>query len=201
MNTGTGTGTGTGMGMSLKNFTLNEEGIFSITKPYESAQIITVMQDFIGTDIRDLIITDATACMGGDLVRFSRNFKFVNGIELVKENYDCLIQNCHKFGCKNIRLINSNYVDVYEDISQDVIYLDPPWGGSSYKSKDVVFLKMDNMELWELICLIRKKGIAKYLFVKAPLNISLHNIIYDSQAIIYNKSKGESFKLICIKIK
>jgi site-specific DNA-adenine methylase len=187
--------------INLKKFVLNEEGLFSITKPYESIQIINAMHNFIQGDIKELIITDATACMGGDLIRFSKNFKFVNGVEILKANYDCLVQNCANFDCKNVKLYNENYIEIYENIIQDVIYLDPPWGGTSYKSKDAIFLKMDNMELWEIINLIKNKKNTNYLFIKAPLNIALQNISYDFQATIYNKSKCESFKLICIRIK
>jgi hypothetical protein len=34
------------LGINLKDFKLNEEGSFSITRPYESAQIIYLIENF-----------------------------------------------------------------------------------------------------------------------------------------------------------
>lgn len=187
----------------LKHFKSNEEGSFSMTKPFESLQIVKSMYNFIkrydNESLHEKIITDATACIGGDLIRFSRYFKSVNGIEIFKENYEILVENAAFFECKNVHLYNTDYLNIYKQIEQDVIYIDPQWGGKDYKTKKSVTLKMGKMELWELILDIKENKLAKYIFVKAPANVSLHSIDYDTIDIIYNKSKTASFKLICIK--
>jgi len=188
------------MEINLKHFKLNEEGGFSITRPYESKQIIYFIENFINreTSISDKIITDATACMGGDLIQFSRNFKMVNGVEIDSENFGLLIENCKIFDCQNVNLFCQDYLTIYDKLKQDIIYMDPKWGGPDYKSKETISLKMNDLELWELINLIKEKKLAKYIFIKAPINVCLDNIEYDSIHIIYNKSKIVSFKLICI---
>lgn len=202
-------------GINLKDFKLNEEGGFSITRPYESSQIISLIESFIEfcepSDNREVsvrerevlstkIITDATACMGGDLIRFSKHFRMVNGIEILDENFSLLVQNCKQFGCQNVNLFCQNYLEVFDKLKQDVIYIDPPWGGTSYKNKDIISLKMGNLELWELVNLIKEKRLAKFIFIKAPMNVCLEKLEYDSIHIIYNKSKVASFKLICMSL-
>jgi predicted RNA methylase len=193
-------------GINLKDFKLNEEGSFSITRPYESAQIIFFIENFIkyyekdDVDLSTKILTDATACMGGDLVRFSKYFRMINGIEILEENFALLIQNCKQFGCHNVNLFCQNYLEIYDRLKQDVIYLDPPWGGTSYKNKDIISLKMGNLELWELVDLIKSKKLAKFVFIKAPMNVCLEKLEYDSIHIIHNKSKIASFKLICMSL-
>lgn len=200
-------------GINLKDFKLNEEGGFSITRPYESSQIISLIESFIHfcetnvefceekSDVLSTkIITDATACMGGDLVRFSKHFRMVNGIEILEENFSLLVQNCKHFGCQNVNLFCQNYLDIFDMLKQDIIYIDPPWGGIDYKNKNTVSLKIGHLELWELIILIKEKKLAKFIFIKAPMNVCLENLEYDSIHIIHNKSKIASFKLICMSL-
>jgi len=191
--------------LELKDFKINEEGSFSITRPYESAQIIYHIQVFIKFFEDDFvlstkIITDATACMGGDLVRFSKHFKLVNGVEMSLENFNLLVENSKRFNCHNVNLFYQNYLDIYDKLKQDIIYFDCPWGNRGYKTKESVVLKLDEVEIWKLINRIRDLNLAKYIFLKAPSNVCLDNLEYDCIHMIYNKSKLPSFKLICIRI-
>ena len=148
-----------------------------------------------------LIITDATACMGGDFIKFSRHFKIVNGIEIDPSNFKLLVENCKIFNCNNINLFCQDYLEIYDKLKQDIIYLDPPWGGIGYKTKEIICLKMGDLELYQLINLIKQKNLANYIFIKAPINVCLDNIEYDSIHIVNNKSKIPSFKLVCLKLK
>jgi len=138
--------------------------------------------------------------MGGDLVRFSKYFRMINGIEILEDNFNLLVQNCKFFGCNNVNLFCQNYLEIFDKLKQDIIYMDPPWGGTSYKNKDIISLKIGDLELWELINLIKDKQLAKYIFIKAPMNVCLENLDYDSIHIIYNKSRIASFKLICMSL-
>ena len=84
-------------------------------------QIIQLIESFIefydgeksiSASLSTKIITDATACMGGDLIRFSKHFRMVNGIEILEDNFALLIQNCKQFGCQNVNLFCQNYLDI-----------------------------------------------------------------------------------------
>jgi hypothetical protein len=191
--------------INLKDFKLNEEGSFSITRPYESAQVVYLIKNFIelyeghGVNLGSQRITDATACMGGDVVRFSKYFAAVNGVEILEDNYNLLVQNCRYFGCNNVKLVHQNYLDVMDQLEQDIVYIDPKWGGVDYKHKEYIVLKLDDMEISELVETIKNKKITKYIFVKAPLNVCLEKMGYDAIYIIYNKSKAPSFKLLCFR--
>ena len=192
--------------LNLKDFKLNEEGSFSISRPYESSQIIYLIENFIeyyekeSANLLSKVLTDATACMGGDLIRFSKYFKMINGIEILQENFDLLVQNCKQFNCQNVNLFCQNYLDVYETLKQDIIYFDVPWEGPSYKKKESVVLKLNDVEIWKLVQTIKEKKLACYVFIKAPSNVCLDRMEYDSIHVIYNKSKVASFKLICVKV-
>jgi 16S rRNA G966 N2-methylase RsmD len=136
--------------------------------------------------------------MGGDLIRFSKHFRMVNGVEILEENFSLLVQNCKQFGCQNVNLFCQDYLEIFDKLKQHIIYIDPPWGGIDYKNKDIISLKMGHLELRELVNLIREKKLAQFIFIKAPMNVCLEGLDYDSIYIIHNKSKIVSFKLICI---
>lgn len=187
--------------LSLKKFVVNEEGRFSITRPYESNQILLIIKNFIKDDLRDKIVTDSTACMGGDLINFSQECRMVNGIEIDPDNFSLLVKNCKNFECDNVNLFCQSYLDIYKKLKQNIIYMDPPWGGTSYKNKDMIFLKLGPYDLHVLIDLIKNANVAEYLFIKVPLNVSLFLVKYDQLATVYNKNKSASFQLILIDLK
>lgn len=194
------------LNINLKDFKLNEEGSFSITRPYESYQIIYLINNFIKLydnnhntqNMISKIITDGTACMGGDVIRFSKYFKMINAVEILKDNFELLVENCKYFNCNNVNLFMQDYLEIYDKLNQDIIYLDPPWTGPGYKNKESIVLKLNNMEISDLVENIKKMNLAKYVFIKAPSNVCLDKLNYDSIHTVYNKSKVASFKLICI---
>ncbi len=182
------------------NFKVNKEGSFSITRPHESEQIIQIVKQKVGS-LENMIITDATACMGGDLVNFSKECRFVNGVEVDPENFELLIENAKRFNCHNVILFCQDYIDIFKSLKQDIIYMDPPWGGVDYKTKESIKLKIGDTNLWSLLKQIREKQLAKYVFVKVPLNVSLDFIKYDNIETVYNKSHSETFKLLVIDLR
>jgi len=184
--------------MNLKNFKLNKEGSFSITRPHESNQILNIITEYCN---KNMIITDATSCIGGDSIRFSKYFNSVNSVEIDEDNFNCLVENIKRFGCHNILPFLQDYLEIYDKLKQDIIYIDPPWGGMDYKSKKEVFLKMGNIDLSLLIKKICEKCIVQFLFIKVPFNVSLENIRYDDIKTVYNRSNTGIFQILIIKCK
>lgn len=184
----------------LKNFKLNREGRFSITKPFESEQIVLYIKNFANDLLLSCsVITDATSCMGGDLINFSKKFKRVNGVEINKDNFELLVENCKIFECKNISLYNRDYLEIYKNLTQDIIYIDPKWGGPDYKEQKKLILFIGSEELSIFLDKLIKEQITKYIFIKVPLNAWLPERYTKCIKTIYNKKNKQSFHLICIK--
>ena len=154
------------------------------------------MKKFINKSLDDLIITDATSCIGGDFINFSKKFKFVHGVEINPKNFKLLVEN--SYDLNNIDLINDDYLNVYDKLHQDVVYIDPPWGGPSYKNYKSVNLKLSDIALSKLVGLLN--NFTKYIFIKVPLNANLEGIDGVIK-VVYNKYKRPSFALVCIKTK
>lgn len=146
---------------------------------------------------KDSVITDATASIGSDSIKFSKVGKFVNSVEINPKVYQMLENNISKIG--NIRSYNCDYTDCYNNIKQDIIYMDPPWGGKDYKKEKYVDLVMGKYQLHEFLPKIKK--CAKYIFLKVPLNYNL-NLLKDFKKehyIIYKKNKP-SFRIVIINL-
>ena len=78
-------------------------------------------------------ITDGTACVGGDTIRFAKTFAHVNAVELSVQRANMLYHNVKVTGvASKVFVYNADYVAVGPCMQQDVIFMDPPWGGPEY---------------------------------------------------------------------
>jgi len=160
---------------------LTQEGGYSITKRRDALQIIRVMQNVLH-EISTMTIVDATACNGGDTLNFAMNFKCVRSIEINSSNFSALeynVKQVYKF--KNVELIKGDCTKIQLG-KTDVLYLDPPWGGPSYREQLLIDLKLSeiSIDIW-LSGLLKEDDAPKHIFIKLPFN-------YD-----FNKLKNISF--------
>mgnify|MGYP006163570791 CR=1 FL=1 len=121
------------------------------TTPGQAEQINNIMSKYI--NVRNCVITDATACIGGNSVFFMRDFKSVNMIEKNEDIFNILVKNISIFPNKNVQncYYNCSYNTVRFMLKQDAIFIDPPWGGAFYKNKRKIKLYMDNKNVLDII--------------------------------------------------
>lgn len=186
----------------LKNFHMNTVARYSITKPFESSQVSKYISESIIQDLQKdpftIVITDATACAGGDSIKFSKYFKHVNSVEIEKETFDLLEKNIEKFDIKNISVYNADFLNIYKDLKQDVIYIDAPWSGIFYKNKDSIKLKLSGIDLGLILERLFQHDKNVLIFLKVPFNVytsDFQKYIQDSR-IILNKFNKETFKIL-----
>ena len=182
-----------------KELLSDDVGRYSISLP-KDAQIITSLIKYhiekLKLSIDQLTITDATAGIGGNTISFSKKFKKVNSIELNKNRFSFLKNNINFYELKNINLINCDYTCVIDNLIQDVVFIDPPWGGRSYKKKKNLTLKLSNIGL-DMICK-KLKNLCKLVVLKLPLNYNLDELINPINANIY-KHKIRKMYIIIIE--
>jgi len=131
-------------------------------------------------------IIDYTAGVGGNVLSFCKYFNYVYAIELEKTRYEYLLNNINIYGFKNINCINDsaiNFIDtMLIDINPNVIFIDPPWGGSEYKNTDLLKLKLGNKPIEELIIDIFKK-------IANDKKNKINQLEYSTEIISNNKIK------------
>jgi hypothetical protein len=109
---------------------LDSVALFSVTPSWMTKIIATVLLKKFGAQSR---ITDGTACVGGDTMAFARVFAHVTAVEANAERAAMCAANVAAIGLSHkVTVLHANYVDVTTDLSQDVVFLDAPWGGPDY---------------------------------------------------------------------
>lgn len=131
-------------------------------------------------DSKNLVITDATGNVGGDTLSFAKYFKFVQSVEIKEYIAEYLRNNIRVYGFTNVTVFNDDYTQI--NLSQDVLYMDPPWGGASYKDKKSLTLSLSGVPLEHIINDVDKK--TKLIVLKLPLN---YDICHLMKSIIFRK--------------
>ena len=115
----------------------------------------------------------------------------------------CLLKNnLQVYGYEDkVNIINDYYFNIMHNLKQDIIFLDPPWGGPKYKEKeDGIELSINNVNIWCIINSLLKN--AKYIFVLIPYNFSgsdLLKILSKFEIVILDKDKYEkSHRLLIV---
>lgn len=164
---------------------IDNETVSYISLPDDADKITKIIEQHCmecGIKSNDLIITDATAGAGGNVISFSKTFKTVNAIEIDTQRYYFLTNNIEVYKIKNVKHYCDDCLNLIFQIYQDIIFFDPPWGGKDYKDKNKLRLKLGNQHL-ENICLElmdenKTKFIPKIIALKLPKNYDL-KYLYD----------------------
>ena len=119
---------------------LDTVALFSVTDMLNSKtinKILNALCSCINISTKKVTITDGCACVGGNVLAFSDIFKTVHAIEIDETRCKMLKYNMEEV-CKktNVKVYNDDYSKTYMTYSQDIIYLDPPWGGTQYTTTD-----------------------------------------------------------------
>jgi len=118
-------------------------------------------------NFHNIKITDATAGLGGNTISFARLFKHVNAIEQDIVPYTILKKNLREYPYENITLINDDYLYVCHKLQQNVIFIDPPWGGKNYIKFTHLKLKLSGIPLEKLCQILLEHHI---VVLKLPIN-------------------------------
>ena len=149
-----------------KNFT----NIYS-TK-YQCKQVNEIILKYVD---RNSIITDCTGGIGGNSYFFCKDFRFVNIIEKDYLYFNLLKKNLHYYK-NNIFLIGTYNIFKYI-IRQDVIFIDPPWGGKNYKNSKNIDLFLDGENVLNIIESLY--NYATIICLKVPNNFNFSNLSYN----------------------
>ena len=87
---------------------------------------------FDSTDLNQIVITDGTSCIGGNTWAFASTFGWVHAVELDFLHFSFLQHNMSQMGLYNISYYHDNFISQIGKLRQDILFLDPPWGGVQY---------------------------------------------------------------------
>ena len=162
---------------------IDDEGLFSTTPFIDGIQIADRIASLPGIRAlgRKPVITDGCACCGGNVMQFicSGNFDSVVAVEFDPERTrNCLQWNVDKTyeyrpNNTHTRVICDSYITQMQELQQDVVFLDPPWGGPSYHESNHTLLVLGGMDISEIVSSLYahcEQNKTKYVVLKAPTN-------------------------------
>jgi 16S rRNA G966 N2-methylase RsmD len=149
---------------------MDEVSFFSVTDQTTAEKMahILLQLDFISSAS---VITEGTACVGGNVIEFSKHFAKVHAVEKDVARFKMLENNVQVIGAQNVQCHNTDYTAMKHDLTQDIVFLDPPWGGVDYKQQDCVDLFMSGVPLADICNNISDH--ARYIVLKVPQNFNL----------------------------
>lgn len=167
-------------GVVLNKLQASREACYSITRPAAAKAILAIIEQNlanIGLNIHECTITDATACVGGDTLHFARVFRHVNAVEINPEHHKMLINNLNVYKRLNVVPYLSDYVKVMTTMKQDVVFIDPPWGGPLYKKKKSVWLSLSGVPIQDIVYQHIKIH-TPLIVLKVPTNFDISTLVY-----------------------
>jgi 16S rRNA G966 N2-methylase RsmD len=152
-------------------------GLYSISNRHDSGTLTRILSHIFKSwnkDTKDIVITDGTAGIGGNTLSFSNVFKRVNSIEMDPIQFEALKHNVNVYRKNNIPLYNADCLNLIPKLDQNAIFVDPPWGGKSYKNEVDIDLTINDVPMIQIVNRWKKECKDLWIVaVKIPKNFAL----------------------------
>jgi len=189
----------------LSKVQFSHDSITFMTKKVD-AKIITMIiishLNQLNLDHKKIIITDATAGIGGNTLSFAQFFNKINSVEINYKTFMMLRKNIDTYRFTNVHLYNYDYIKVSNNIEQNIVFIDPPWGGKDYKKHDIITLYLSQIKIEKICIQLLKKN--NMVVLKLPLNydfLHIYGIIHKTNIKIYVHELPKMFILFIHKTK
>nr|QBK88418.1 MAG: RNA cap guanine-N2 methyltransferase [Mimivirus LCMiAC01] len=152
--------------VDLAKLQVTESSKYSMSTNKSSKLLVNIIRKYFPNN--DIIVTEGTSNVGSDTVMLAMHFKKINAIELSDITCKALIHNIKVYKQDNVKIFCGTVLDVIKETKQDVIYVDPPWGGPTYKQHKRLKLFLDNLEISEFYK-VNKSRVKLFIF-RVPVN-------------------------------
>lgn len=160
-------------GINYSKILVTTEGVYSISSNKGSSKLVYLLEKYFKST--NITVTDGTGNNGSDSIALALKFKHVNSIELDKINYEALKNNISVYKLNNIEIYNGDSLEIIPKLTQDVIYIDAPWGGQNYKDNSRMELSLGDLQLGQVYNKFKTR--AKLCVFKIPKNYDFTNFI------------------------
>lgn len=190
-------------GVDRTKIQLTTEGTYSVSDNPGSAKLVYLISKYFKST--DLVITDATGNNGSDTIALGLKFKHINSIELNPINFKVLSNNVKDvYKLSNVDLFNGDSLEYLNKLTQDIVYIDAPWGGGDYKKNSHLELYMSRLNMGEIFN--KFKSNAKLFIYKLPRNYDFTNFIQTTMVTkyylyLYKKGDKPKFFLLFVPTK
>lgn len=141
------------------------------------------------------VITDATANVGCNTINFAKHFQHVHSVEKDPIEFTRLVPNIIAYGIRNVSVYNEDYTNVLEDMKQDVVFIDAPFGGEKSKYFEKLVLCLSGIRVDDIANYLIKHNKAKMVVLKTPNNVWLSNLKYPKRKTDFYRNMAPFYTL------
>lgn len=170
----------------LNSIKIDDVGLFSVTNAEQATKMAIacaeVFHKLPNSQGRKPWITDGCACVGGNVFGFalSNLFYHVQSVEydhnrkqMLESNVKILQKKCQT----PVTVFEDSYLSAMTYLQQDIVFLDPPWGGTDYKNGESVKLELGGKTVTDIIEYLENSSHTQLVFWKAPeINYDEHDM-------------------------
>jgi len=152
--------------------------------------------------MKKLVITEMTAGVGGNVLNFAKYFKYVNAIEIDTTRYNYLNKNIKLYGYNNVNCYNDNSMNLLinqDDIFQDIVFFDPPWGGKDYKLFSNLRLQFGHFSIENVCRILFQRKSNKMIIMKLPNNYDFDYLCGELKDYSVTKFTMDRMTIIVVK--
>lgn len=184
-------------GVVMSNLKMSSEGLYSASRPRDADSISKIIIRHISRSPKTLVVTDGTSNIGGNVISFSKYFRFVNAVEISRSHCSVLKNNLNVYRRDNVKVYCADYLSLADKLKQDVIFLDPPWGGTSYKKRCSVKLCLSGVVISDVINRVSKN--TELVVIKIPPNFDFVSFFRDINKRSFTIYKIRNYMIIVIR--
>lgn len=184
---------------------IDHESIMYITTPSDAQLITNIIISHLKNNNNDnnmntIQITDATAGVGGNTISFAKYFGHVNSIEIDNTRFNYLSNNVNAYNFTNVTFYNDDMMVILHKLErQDVIFIDPPWGGKAYKKTDKLHLHINDIPLEEVCRNVITIHPTSILVLKLPSNFDIEFMEKELNDMIITKYELNKMIILVIQ--
>ena len=173
-------------------------GLYSVT-PWKEADLISGwIWEFLGgakNNSQFITMTDATANVGGNTISFHLSgFDQVNSIEKDPLTAQILSQNLQAYQLPTKNVHCCDYLSIYKELSQDIVFFDPPWGGPDYKKAKTLDLYLSEVNIINICQELLAEKRANLVVIKIPINYNINNFVTQMSGYHFSIRKVYRYK-------
>jgi 16S rRNA G966 N2-methylase RsmD len=152
--------------------------------------------------MKHLVISEMTAGVGGNVLSFANYFKYVNAIEIDPIRYTYLNKNIKLYGYNNVNCYNADSLTLLvekDDIAQDIIFFDPPWGGKNYKLHSTLRLRFGEYSIENVCKVLFQRPRNKMIVMKLPNNYDYEYMLEELKEYRISKILLDRMTIVVVK--
>ena len=166
------------LGAPMSKLRISNISVYSMTRPYVADTIVKYIASLQGVCPKSMTVTDAFSNVGGASLAFAKIFGKVQCCELEPLHCSMLHDNLKAYGVK-AHIYCGDYMYLMDKLKQDIVFLDPPWGGPSYKNYNKIRLLIcgGTVHIGTVIRHLIQENLAVYVVLLLPPNLDTDDLI------------------------